>query len=215
MAAALGAHSRIAMLDEELTGAFDRLTGGKIKGVKLCVPNQIELNRRWHAIYRIGTLNNWLRRSMLMNLVPRASLSIRDHDRFGQVRHVCMLRDPRAVVSSIIRRDGRSHRVGLYRWQRCIHIFDELRDSAREPPCFVSFDRLVTDPETTLRRVCAELEIDFEPQMLNAPSLNERYKMTSFDGSRSGKSVHGAAVDTSSIPQTVWRIYQSLLEQAV
>jgi len=46
LAAALGAHPDVAMLDQDMNGAFNKIIGGKIPGVKLCVPNHIELDKK-------------------------------------------------------------------------------------------------------------------------------------------------------------------------
>ena len=214
LAAALGAHSRVAMLDEDFSGAFARVTGGKIGGVKLCVPNQVELSRRWHPLYALGTWNGVLRKSHLMNRVPRSPLSIRDHQALASLTPVCILRDPRAVVAAIMGRENRSRRVALYRWRRCLEVFLELERDRDRPPVFVDFDRLVTRPEVTLRALSGRLGLDYEAAMLQAPARNERYPGPVFDVAKAGPA-GGTELELRELPESLWQAYRRLLAASV
>jgi hypothetical protein len=214
LAAALGAHSRVAMLDEDFSGAFAKVTGGKIGGVKLCVPNQVELTRRWRPVYALATWNGVLRKSHLMNRVPRCPLSIRDHQALAALTPVCVLRDPRAVVAAIMGRENRRRKVAVYRWRRCLEIFQELERDRETPPVFVDFDRLVTEPEATLKALAVALNLDYERAMLQAPARNERYASGDFDSSKAGPGA-GAGLDLSELPQAVWDAYWRLKAASV
>ena len=212
-AAALGAHSRIAMLDEDMTGAMARVTGGKIGAVKLCVPNQVELDRRWHAVYRIGTWNGALRKSRIMNRVPRSPLSIRDHGRFGRLRHVCVLREPGAVIASIMNRENRSLAVASYRWRRAMEIFECLDRENAPAPVLLSFERLIRSPEESLRTLSARLGLEFETSMLEAPARNERYRAAEFDPARA-ETVSDPSL-LSDLSEKDWARYRLLDEKAI
>jgi len=54
VATALAAHPAIALLMEERRGGLFRIAGGKMPAVKLCTPSQVDLDRRWRAIYQLG-----------------------------------------------------------------------------------------------------------------------------------------------------------------
>lgn len=181
LAAALGAHPKVAMLDEDMSGAFDRVVGGKIAGVKLCVPNQIEFERRWNPLYAPGLLGGAMRKSLFMNRQPKSRLSIRDYDRFGPIRHIGIARHPAGVIPAIMKRENRGIAVASYRWQRCMNVFKALSGESAYKPVFVTFEDLVRQPEGTLKALCAALEIDFSAQMLEAPSRNDRYQSKGFD----------------------------------
>lgn len=213
LAAALGAHPLVAVLDEDMTGAFDRITGGKIPGIKLCVPNQIELDKRWNPIFRIGLTGGYFRKSLFMNKIPKSSLNIRDYGNFGDIKHICILRHPAGVIPSIINREHRSEKVAIYRWQRTIEVFNELNSDRTFAPVYISFEKLITNPEDTLQKLCANLGIPYSSQMLEAPSRNARYTGSNFD-SRKGIYINKEEI-WRKIPQDTRRLYEKLIDIAV
>lgn len=184
--AALGSHPDIAMLDEEFTGAVYHITGGKIRGNKLCVPNQLEWNRRYHVWYRLLGFSGFLRKRMLYNLIPRSELSLKDYLDRGPVQPVCIVRNPHAVIDSIVKRERRSAKVAAYRWQRCIALMTEicnqpnLHDNLLQP-AVLSFEGLIQAPQSSLENLCQAIGIPFHDAMLDAPSRNERYTTSGFD----------------------------------
>jgi hypothetical protein len=181
LAATLGSHSRVAMLDEDLSGAFVRITGNKIPAVKLCVPNQIEFEKRWSPLYRLGLMNGFFRKSAFMNRIPKSPRSIADYHAQGGIRPVCVLRHPAGVIPAIMKRENKKEKVAVYRWQRCLAVFKTLQQDGRYNPVFVSFEKLVTAPEPTLRALCDALGLPYEDQMLAAPQNNERYTQKTFE----------------------------------
>ena len=213
LAAALGAHPHVAILDEDMFGSFVKIIGGKTPGVKLCVPNQIELNKRWHFFYKLWVLSGFLRKSLLMNKVPRSPLSIRDYDRYGSIRHVCILRHPAGVIPAIMNREGRSQEVAAYRWRRCVEVFKELDDNPNYSPVFVSFEKLVMQPADTLRGLCSQLGIVFDQEMLSAPSRNTRYTGTGFDSTKAD--YEDKQTIWESLPPPVREIYNELEQKAL
>jgi Sulfotransferase family len=98
---------------------------------------------------------------------------------------VCIVRDPRDVYASLIRRQiklGRATRTGWWRaitvagfavrWQ--IRVAAALRYSERhEKFLLLRFEDLVTDPDATLGRLCRLLEIDDLPG-LRVPTRHGR-----------------------------------------
>lgn len=185
LAAALGAHPNTAILDEDKSDAILRVTGGKIAGTKLCIPNQIEYKRRWCPLFSLFTLNGFLRKSKLSARLPRSRHSILDYAQMGNMRPICILRSPSGVLKGIQKRENRSLCVAKYRWRRCLEVFDVLNDNPDMKPVFVSFEKLVREPETTLKGLCKALGIEYDPKMLDAPSSNARYETSKgFDPSK-------------------------------
>ncbi|WP_156092844.1 sulfotransferase [Rhodovibrio salinarum] len=215
LATALGAHPRIACLDEDLTGAFNRVVGDKIRGLKLCVPNHVELHRRWTPWCAPGLWFGATRKSLTMNKVPKSRLSIADLAGFGDTQCVAVLRDPRAVVGAIGRRENRSSRVAAYRWHRSVDVADGLSSLPGRPPLIVDFDRLVQNPETVLRGLCSGMDLEFTDALLNAPSLNRRYPGSGFDASRAG-AAGSEDVDVSEwLSETTLSTYRRLKAQSL
>lgn len=190
LATAVGAHPQVACLDEDLTCAHDRIVGGKIRAVKLCVPNHVELTRRWTPWATPGLWFGSTRKSLWMNRRPLSRYSIADITELGDTQHVGIVRDPRAVIAAIRRRENRSPKVAAYRVRRCVEVLEGLSELAARPPAIVAFDRLVQAPEAVLRALCDRLEIAFDPGMLDAPTVNRRYPGIGFDPERSGAAGH-------------------------
>ncbi|BFM06200.1 hypothetical protein GCM10025791_07670 [Halioxenophilus aromaticivorans] len=214
--AALGSHPEVAMLDEEFTGAVFHVTGGKIRGNKLCVPNQLEWSKRYHRCYKILGVNGFLRKRKLWNLIPRSELSLMDYVARGPVQSVCILREPNAVISSIIQRERRSANIAAFRWQRCVEFIAQIHDQHGQhdnllPPAIVSFEGLVQSPEETLKRLCQFINLPYAPAMMNAPSRNARYAGSGFDASKIQPS---SAINFESLLSTATlETYQRLLVQ--
>lgn len=213
IASALGSHPSVAILDEEMSGALNKITGGKIPGVKLCIPNQIELDRRWHPLFKLGLMSGYLRKSMIMNRVPLSPLSIRDYDRFGNIRHICIIRHPAGVISAIMNRENRSQKVALYRWRRCLEVFKAIDQDPSYNPVFISFENLVIAPEETLRSLCSEIDLEFAEQMLSAPTRNTRYTSGSFDSTKANYE-HSELI-WHFLPESICELYKTLNSKAL
>lgn len=215
LATALGAHPRIACLDEDLTGAFDLVVGGKIRAVKLCVPNHIELTRRWNSVFAPGLWFGTTRKSLFMNQWPKSRHTLTDLSQLGDVQPIGIVRDPQAVLGAIRRRENRSLKVAAYRWTRCIEVLDELASVATRPPLIVCFDRLVKAPETTLKALSRALAIEFDPAMLDAPQVNHRYPNAGFDTSRTATAGTEAIDLNGLIGKRTLATYQKLVDASV
>jgi hypothetical protein len=215
LATALGAHPRIACLDEDLTGAFNRIVGDKIRGLKVCVPNHVELHRRWSPWFSPGLWFGSTRKSFAMNRIPKSRLSIADLVAYGDTQCVAVLRDPRAVIGAIGRRENRSRRVAAYRWQRSVEVAAGLSDLPGRPPVIVDFDRLVRDPENVFGNLCHEMSLEFTDTLLTAPSLNRRYPGSGFDASRAGAAGYDDLDVSPWLPDHVLSAYTRLKAQSV
>ena len=188
--AALGAHPDIAMLDEEYTGAVFHVTGGKIRGNKLCVPHQLEWTKHWRWWHRLYGLTGYQRKRKWYNLHPRSELSISDYIERAPLQPICILREPNAVINSVQKRARRSADIAIFRWCRYMEIVEQLIEEAHSnpnlaQPVLVSFEGLVAQPEAVLQTLCNSLDIPFSPQMLEGPQRNVRYPRQGFEADKS------------------------------
>jgi hypothetical protein len=88
---------------------------------------------------------------------------------YPQAKFINILRDPRAVVSSLIRSNVHNSNA-LYaarRWQRDVNAGLQLGRAFPGDVLHVHYEDLVRDTEATLRAVCEFLAIDFEPALLD------------------------------------------------
>ncbi len=76
-------------------------------------------------------------------------------------------RDGRAVVSSRIRKyPDREPGELIGHWRRQIETSRELYAQYDGPKCEVRYEQLASEPERTVRELCAVIGLDFEPAML-------------------------------------------------
>lgn len=87
---------------------------------------------------------------------------------YPEARFIHILRDPRAVVNSLIR--SNVHRSNAYyaarRWLQDTRAGLALEERYPEDVMRLPYEMLVSEPEPALRRVCEFLDLPFEPQML-------------------------------------------------
>jgi len=87
---------------------------------------------------------------------------------YPEARFINVIRDPRAVVSSLIR--SNVHHSNVYfaarRWLRDVQAGLALQEDYPGDAISIQYETLVKSPEDTLRQVCAFLKIDFEPGLL-------------------------------------------------
>ncbi|MEM1230020.1 MAG: sulfotransferase [Pseudomonadota bacterium] len=122
---------------------------------------------------------------------------------YPQARFIVMVRDPRAVLASqkmrwrrrklasaesrvplreSIRARINYHPLTMARlWNRAQ---ERLRQVADDPRVLtVRFEDLLTEPEATIRAICAHCEIEFEPDMLEIEQVNSSHESS---GSQKG-----------------------------
>ncbi len=90
-------------------------------------------------------------------------------DRFPQAKFIHVIRDPRAVVLSLIKAPFATSHIGpkIQRWQLAIDTHLKYADAlGPERYMLVKYEDLVRDPESALRRVCQFLDLAFSPEML-------------------------------------------------
>jgi len=179
LANVVGAHPRIAMMFEELHGGAFRVVGGKIPAVKLCTPNQVDLDRRWGPMNRVITLSGWLRKNVGYRM-PTSRLSLRDMMGVADLRVLCLIRDPARALDAIRRRERLSEPVCHDILARTYRLFNTLREEPRLHCQVISLDRLLLAPEPQIRKLCAWLGLEFDPAMLDAPQHNHLYPESGF-----------------------------------
>lgn len=87
---------------------------------------------------------------------------------FPQARFIYLVRDPRAVVLSLMNAPFGSRRIGnscnLWLYGHGYH--QGYRNALGDRYKIVRYEDLVTQPESTLREICQFLSLQFSPQML-------------------------------------------------
>lgn len=175
----IGAHPAIAMMFEELHGGAFRVVGGKIPAVKLCTPNQVDLDRRWSWLNRLVGLSGTLRKNVGYRL-PDSRLSLRDMMDVADLRVVCLIRDPARALDAIRRRERLREPVCRDILARTYRLFTALQAEPQLRCLVVSLDRLLQHPEPQIRKLCDGLGVAFDPAMLDAPRHNHLYPETGF-----------------------------------
>ena len=87
---------------------------------------------------------------------------------YPEARVIWMLRDPRAVVASLIKMDWADSRdyVNAQLWRYSIHSF-ERHWSKDERVKLIQYEALVNDPKRVMQGVCRFLDEEYSPDMLS------------------------------------------------
>lgn len=210
MANIVGAHPNIAMMFEELHGGAFRVVGGKIPAVKLCTPNQVDLDRRWSWLNRVVGLSGSLRKNFGYRL-PDSRLSLRDMMNVADLRVICLIRDPARALDAIRRRERLREPVCRDILARTYALFAALLQEPRLRCQVVSLDRLLQAPEQQIRRLCNWLGVRYDPAMLEAPKHNHLYPEAGFREDRAA----GAPPQSGAAMTPLVSAYLGLLEQAL
>ena len=205
--AMIGCHSEVAMLNEDFGHAVFNLVSKPVVGNKLCIPNQIELKERGSYVRR------QLQKKNLRQFSPQADLSISDYlDRGARI--VATVRHPDKVVSSIMSRGKRSSKVATYRWVRAIQIVDELYEKHPDSVLILAYPFLVSEPETTMRRVCDFVGISYESGMLEGYAHTPIYANQKIDSSKADELTLPVSTEMQSEHSGAIEKYQRLLSVA-
>ncbi|MEP3246769.1 MAG: sulfotransferase [Sneathiella sp.] len=200
---AIGSHEDVCMLDEDFFMSVRRISGGKTPAVKLCIPNHIQMNRKWRTWWGIIRINGFLRKR-LHYLLPRSYYSLNDYISTYDVRIICILREPLKTLSAMDNRGHTKLRKALRAANVAYDMYDELLDRIPEQVAFISFDRFLTSPEEQNRMICSFIDHDFDEKMLEAPAKNTRYPGQSFDKSKIGTEDY----DTESLDPGILKIVE-------
>jgi Sulfotransferase family len=214
VATAIGAHPRIALLNEERRGAMFKVVGGKIPAVKLCTPSQVQIDRRWNPVYHLLFRIGWVLHRVAYR-VPRSRLSLRDMTARTELMAVCLIREPSASLDALRRREQWPERAFRDTLRRTYRIFEELPSEPRVEFRIMSYDRFVRDPEAQLRKLCDWLGLPFDAAMLEAPRLNPYYPEKSFRVDKVSTAPEFGRREEDAELTELRRRYEALLAQAL
>lgn len=174
LSAMLSCHPDISILSEDLNGSSFKILSKRVKGVKLCIPHQIEIE---HTKYRKIKDLNFARIKFWVK--SKSALSIRDYEKRANNLHILgIIRDPDSVVKSIMKRGSKSRQVAEYRWQRAIEILYQLSKERHRNEDFtvIDFDTLVMKPSSTMQKILLRLGSDFDEIVLEGYKHTPQYK---------------------------------------
>jgi hypothetical protein len=186
----LGCHPEIALLSEDLNCGEFKLVSKKIVGNKLCIPNQIELEKSYirstfdHVYGELQKNLNKLRLKFGQKTpIPRsrkARLSIKDYQRRNDIDLAIfgVVRSPFQGVASILNRGSQSDNVACYRWKRGIEILYTLinSDNTNEQVHIVYYDNLVKNPQITMEKCLDILDCEFSDEVLKGYLHTPQYQ---------------------------------------
>lgn len=182
---AIGCHEEICMLDEDFFLSVSRITGGKLPAVKLCIPNHVQMRRKWKLWWQPVRWNGFLRKRLHYTL-PRSLFSIEDYLQHYDCRFICILREPRKTLSALDNRGHTKLKKALKAARHAYDIYEELYARMPEQVAFISFDAFLSDPDAQNKALCDFIGVNYSDAMLEAPNKNERYKGQKFDTSKVG-----------------------------
>lgn len=89
---------------------------------------------------------------------------------YPDARIVCVIRDPRATVASLLNAPWSSGKAFYYalQWRETMRIVERFEAHARV--LVVQYERAVQEPDETLARICSFLEVDRSPEMIDRPN---------------------------------------------
>lgn len=171
LASLLGAHSKASVVCEDFGRSWMDVMGQPIAGNKLCVPRQIDMDRRRtfsvKLMNRFGLLKRW----------PKSQYSINDYLEIPNLKLILIKRAPADVRDSMGRRDkmnwtnfmGKiqsretSGKEIEYTLEKGTQILTTLEK--RDNAITLLFDDLVNDTENSLKKLCTFIGIPYENQL--------------------------------------------------
>jgi hypothetical protein len=216
----IGSHPEVAMLHEDISPPVKRVVGKAVTGNKLCIPNQIELSRRislaMRLAFRVGLFSFCRRAGLFDSFFPGTYLAIDDYLAEPDTRVLGIIREPAATIGSMMTRGGQSMHLAICHWRRAMCILATLQARVPERFGLVSFEELVTRPETVMRGVAPFLGLGYAAAML------EGYRYTPYYPGSSGIDAEKAAarkngrrnLDLHVREPEAWHLYLSLCETA-
>jgi hypothetical protein len=189
LAAMISSHEEATILMEDYYGGVFRILSKQRPGVKLCMPNQIELEEgrftiklRKLANIGLSQLNVILGHIKLKPLNPfiiRSTYSIRDYINTADKIHIIsILRSPVEATKSETKRGGLDSSASKRQWLRALEILDELHQERESFESFtlIDFYQLVTEPENTIRKVFSNQKLTFSAASLDGFKHTPQYQ---------------------------------------
>lgn len=178
LAAMLGSHPDVAILNEEFQGAMASVFSKRVRGVKLCTPNQIELDRKTHPVLALAQSRSVAVRRVAGRLgIPRSRWSIRDYLRLPNPHIVAIIRDKPSVVASMTRRNQYGFvtpKLAEARWSRTLQMLRRLQGE-KSPLAVVAYPELVRTPAVVMRRLTGWLGLEWSPAVLTGYEHTPQY----------------------------------------
>jgi len=212
LASMIGSHTEVAMLIEDKYFAIRKLTSKKILGNKLCLPNQIDLNKRATSFSLL------LKKRFGIESYPTSKYNIEDYLNLQDLKIINIVRDYNDVIYSNIKRgEGREQRKierdkAVQWWSKAVEIMFELTQKHSEKVITVSYEDLVTEPEKILRKISDYIGIEFQQKMLEGYKFTKFYpNETGIDKTRAFKTV-SMKNKYPSLGQKAEEAYQNLIK---
>ena len=172
----IGRHTDVGMVNEDISGkGLIKVLGKPLTGNKLCVPNQIQFNRRR------GLVLTLFRKLGVISESPRSRNSILDYLELPNLKLVAIIRNGNDSISSMMARGKTRFRKAARRWGEAIDTIYELRERYCERVMVLTFEELVLCPEETLAKLCAFLGVGLQEQMLDGYKYNRYYPGAGLD----------------------------------
>lgn len=169
LAAMIGRHTEVGILNEDKGWAMKSVIGRQIVGNKRCVPNQIELEKRGIFHFRM------LKTLGIAKEYQSSKYSIKDYLALPRLKIIAIVRGGNDVISSIMKRSEKNFHGAAYRWCRSIEIIHELKQTYPDRLLIVSFEDLVLNPKANMERAAAFLNLEYQDHMLEGPRYNPFY----------------------------------------
>jgi len=176
LATMIGSHSDIGMVNEDVNiRALGRVLGKRFTGVKLCVPNQIRLEKK--SFFGSGILKKW----GFIAESPKSYFSIKEYLAIPNLKVIAIIRDGNDSVSSMMVRGKSKLKKAARRWGEAIETIYTIKTMHPDRVLIVSFENLVLDPIATMHAVCEFLGLALENRMLEGHKLNPYYPESRLD----------------------------------
>lgn len=185
LASLIGAHPDVSIVSEDSTLTFTRITGKKIVGTKLIVPNQIQYSKKVRLFGRRDLKVN-LSKAIMVNFhkvgilrkKPQCPLSISDFFGYTNTQIVFISRNKEDNIGSMMRRSGWSTDYANWCFQEAIKTRSFLESAHPDKVFLVRYESIKTRDEIcerTLKNVCDFIGVEYSQAMLQGFDYNVFY----------------------------------------
>lgn len=156
-----GQRSDTVIVDEPLYGHYLRVTGAMHPGREEIIES---METNGEIVIRDVILGDFLKNVLFMKQMTHHLVDI-DHSFLNKVTNVLLIRDPKQLISSFheVIPEVRMTDIGI---EKQFRLFNELCEAGAQP-VVIDSGEILKSPEVALNRLCDELKIDFEEEMLS------------------------------------------------
>ncbi len=166
MMRAWGNRDDATVIDEPFYAFYLQATGIQHPGADEVIANG-ETDWRKVVAYLTGPVPNgkriFFQKQMTHHLLPEI-----DREWLGSVTNCFLIRDPREVIGSYVKKRGEPALEDLGFVQQ-VEIFDFVRAQTNTVPSVVDAKDVLQDPERMLRLLCNAVGVEFDKSMLSWP----------------------------------------------